>query len=282
MATITADMIKQLRERTGVGMGKCKEALEQAGGDMDLAIDNLRKAGIASAVKKESRDTKEGMILAKETSNCVIVVEANAETDFVVQNERFRNFLNDVAEQILETKPADLDALMNAKFIRDPSLTVDEFRAGVMQSLGENIKIRRFQSFMKKHDESIGVYSHMNGKILTLVKIEGASGLETLAKEIGMHIAAESPSFLNPSEVPETILEKEREIALSQVQGKPANITEKIVEGKIKAFLDAECLVCQKYVKDNSLSVAEVVEQEGKKLGKQLKLALFIRWQVGV
>ncbi|HEX2579217.1 MAG TPA: translation elongation factor Ts [Rhabdochlamydiaceae bacterium] len=278
---ITPDMVKELRERTGVGMGKCKEALDQAQGDMEKAIDLLRKAGMASAVKKEGRETKEGMVVTAENKGNIALVEINAETDFVVQNDRFKQFAQDIAKEAADTKPASLEAFVQQKFSKDPALTIDEYRAVVMQSLGENIRIRRLQLFPKSSSDSIAIYSHMGGKIVTLVEVEGAAGQETLARDIAMHIAAEAPDYLNPEEVPADIKAREEEIARGQVAGKPAAIMDKIVEGKLKAFYDQVCLLRQKYVKDNAITVENLVANEGKRLGMPLKIRRFVRWQIG-
>jgi len=281
MSKITSDMIRDLRERTGVGMAKCKEALEQAGGDMEKAIDNLRKAGMASAVKKEGRETKEGVIGAAESKDAIALIEVNAETDFVVQNERFKQFVQDVAFEAAETKPASLDAFNQQKYSKDTTLNIDQARALIVQSLGENIQIKRLNVIRKAANTSYGLYSHMGGKIVTLVELAGASGQEAFAREIAMHIAAESPDYLKPDEVPASVKEREAEIAKSQIQGKPANIVDKIVEGKLKAFYDQVCLLCQKFVKDNTVSVQELVEKEGKRLSKPLEIRSFLRWKVG-
>ncbi|HNA61891.1 MAG TPA: translation elongation factor Ts, partial [Rhabdochlamydiaceae bacterium] len=202
---VTPDMVKELRERTGVGMGKCKEALDQAQGDMEKAIDILRKAGMASAVKKEGRETKEGMIATAESNDAIALVELNAETDFVVQNDRFKQFAHDIAIEVAETKPSSLEAFVAQQYRKDPSLTIDQYRAIVMQSLGENIKLKRLQIFPKSSKISLGIYSHMGGKIVTLVEIDGGAGQEALARDIAMHVAAESPDYLKPEEVPASV-----------------------------------------------------------------------------
>jgi elongation factor Ts len=278
---VTAEMVKALRERTGVGMGKCKEALDQAEGDMERAIDILRKAGMASAVKKEGRETKEGMVGFFEGKDAIALVEVNAETDFVTQNEKFKQFVRDVAEQAADTKPASLDAFLNEKSRKDPTVTVDQYRALVIQSLGENIKIKRLEIFPKSSQVSWGLYSHMGGKIVTMVEMEGGSGQEALARDIAMHVAAESPDYLMPEEVPAAVKAREEEIARSQITGKPANIVDKIVEGKLKAFYDQVCLLGQKFVKDNTISIADLVVKEGKRLSKPLAIRRFVRWRVG-
>lgn len=278
---VTPAMIKELRDRTGVGMGKCKEALEEANGDMDLAIANLRKAGMATAVKKEGRATNEGMIGTAESGQYVAIVEVNAETDFVVKNERFQKFLNDVAAEIAATHPASLETFLKQKFSKDTHLTIDEYRATIVQTIGENIQIRRIKVIPKSADKSIGVYNHLGGKIVTLVEIKGGSSEEDLAKEIAMHVAAAAPEFLSPEHVPSPVIEHEKEIAKGQIKGKPENIVGKIVEGKLNAFYDQNCLTRQKFIKDDSLTILDLVNKRAKAVGKNLVLADFLRWSVG-
>ena len=282
MATpITAAMIKDLRDRTGVGMGKCKEALEEAGGDMELAIANLRKAGMASAVKKEGRETKEGMIGTAENGKTIALVEVNAETDFVVRNERFKQFLDNVAEEVAKTNPSSLEAFMQQKYSQDNALTIDQYRATIVQTIGENIQVRRVKTMQKDANRSFGVYSHSGGKIVTAVEISGSGDETELAKDIAMHVAAASPEFLSPEQVPNDVINHERDIAKGQIQGKPANIIEKIVDGKINAFYDANCLIRQKYIRDDSLTISDLVNRRSKETGKPLAVTSFIRWSVG-
>lgn len=278
---VTAEKVKELRERTGVGMGKCKEALEQVGGDMERAIDFLRKAGMAGAVKKEGRETKEGLIGYGESNNALALIEANAETDFVTKNEKFREFVQDLCNDAAQSRPASLEAFLSQKNLKDSKVTNDEMRALVMQSLGENIKVKRLSIIPKSSDISLGVYSHMGGKIVCVVELTGGAGQEALARDIAMHVAAESPDYLDPQDVPQDVKSREEEIARDQVKGKPANIVDKIVEGKIKAFYDQACLICQKYVKDNSITVTQLLENESKRLNKKLSIRQFIRWKVG-
>ena len=275
MSNVTASMVKELRDRTGVGMGKCKKALDEAGGDIEEAINILRKSGMASAVKKESRETNEGMVAFAEDGENVALIEVNAETDFVVQNERFQEFTQLLCKELLKNKSADAETFMQSK--ADNGMTIDELRAEQIQSLGENIKVRRTLLLPKGADRSIGVYSHMNGKIVSAVQLEGASDKQDLARAIAMHVAAEFPEYLNPEEIPAEVKAREEEIARSQVANKPENIQGKIVEGKLNAFFDQTCLVRQKYIRDPSQTVAKVVESEG----KGMTLKSFVRWQVG-
>jgi elongation factor Ts len=278
---VTPEMIKELRERTGVGMGKCKEALEQASGDMEKAIDLLRKAGMASAVKKEGRETKEGMIGHAEGKSAIGIVEVNSETDFVAQNDAFRAFVKDLALEVAETQPASVEAFLAQKYRKDPTITIDQARSLIIQKIGENIQIKKIQVLKKSPDLSIGLYSHMGGKIVTAVELSGGAGEEAFAREIAMHVAAESPDYLRPEEVPAEVRAREEEIARGQVSGKPPQIMDKIVEGKLKAFYDQVCLLGQKFVKENTISIAALVEREGKRVGKPLAIRRFFRWKVG-
>jgi len=278
---VTPEMVKQLRERTGVGMGKCKEALDQAHGDMEKAIDFLRKAGMASAVKKEGRETKEGVIAFAEAEHAIALVEINAETDFVVQNEKFKEFAASVAKQAAKTQPSSIEDFLSHMSHEDKTLTVDQHRALVMQSLGENIKLKRMEIISKAPDRSFGSYSHMGGKIVALVEIDGKSGMDALCREIAMHIAAESPDYLGPEEIPADVKKREEEIAREQVKGKPPQIESKIVEGKMNAFYDQVCLLRQKFIKDNTVTIGDLIAKESKKIGHSLVLKRFIRWKVG-
>lgn len=281
MAQVTAQLVKELRERTGVGMAKCKEALDAAAGDIDLAIENLRKAGMASAVKKEGRETKEGVIKIAENEERIVLVEVNAETDFVVKNENFQKFSQNLAEEVCRTSPVNVADLVVQKYSQDPKLTIDEYRATLVQSLGENIQIKRLEIFPKKPNASIAVYSHGTGKLVTLVEIAGSSDEGELAKDIAMHVAAESPEYLSHEEIPQRVIEHEKEIARAQIQGKPANIVEKILEGKLRAYFDQVCLVNQHFIKDTEITISELVAKRGKEIGKTLKISYFLRWRVG-
>ena len=282
MSAVTPQLVKELRDRTGVGMGKCKEALEQVGGDLEKAIDFLRKSGMASAVKKEGRETKEGRIGFGESELAIGVVEINAETDFVVKNDRFLDLVDQLAIQVATTCPDSLEQLLQQPYRGDPSFSVEEYRSNLVQTIGENIRIRRLAVFPKKAAHSLGIYSHMGGKLVTVVELSGHAGEHGLAKEIAMHAAASAPDYLKPEQVPTDVLEREKSVAREQVAGKPPQIVEKIVEGKIKAFLDAICLECQKFIRDDSLTVKELVQKRSKELGGvPLQLTHFMRWGVG-
>jgi elongation factor Ts len=281
MVEITADMIRELRERTGVAMGKCKEALVLSQGDMEKAIDHLRKVGMAAGVKKEGRETKEGMILTGENKEILVLAEANVETDFVAQNDRFKHFLHDVVKQAMETKPKSLNELMDQPYFKDKSITLDQYRNLVIQALGENIQVRKVEVIHKHPNSSYGIYSHMGGKLVVIVEVEGSPDQEGIAKEIAMHTAAENPDYLRAEEIPAHVRAREEEIARSQVEGKPANVMDKIIAGKLKAFEDQVCLLNQKYVKDSSVTIQQFLDICSKKIGKPLSLRCFWRWKVG-
>lgn len=274
--TITPQMIKELREITGVGIGKCKEALEKANGSQEEAIAILRKAGLASAANKQGRAANEGIIGTAEKDDNVVIVEINAETDFVVNNERFQDFLKNISEELVTTLPSSLESFAAQKFSKDSSMSIEEYRASIVQAIGENIQIRRFKTFKKTATHSVGVYSHLGGKMVTVVEIDGGNA-EDVAKDVAMHVAAAAPEYVSPEEVPASIIEQEKEIARGQVLGKPDNVREKIVEGKISKFFDDVCLNRQLFIKDDSLKVVDYV----KKAGSQLKIVRFTRWSVG-
>lgn len=281
MTQVTTEMIKVLRERTGIGMGQCKAALEKANGDMELAISNLRKEGMATAVKKEGREAKEGMIGFSENSSFVHLVEINTETDFVAKNERFKNFVDIIAKDLSSLNPPSLDAFLQQQSSQDSSLTIDQYRATIVQAIGENIQIRRILSLPQAENRSIGIYSHLGGKILTVVEIEGSANEGALAKDIAMHVAAAIPEYLSPEKVPQEIIENEKEIAKAQIQGKPEYVIEKIVTGKVDSFYDTACLTRQKYIRDDRLTIAQLVEERAKAIGQPLKVVNFIYWKVG-
>ncbi len=279
---ITAALIKELRDRTGVGMGKCKEALEGANGDIELAIANLRKAGIASAVKKEGRSTNEGVIVFSESPKAVAVLEVNTETDFVARNERFQQFVAQLSKEIANILPSSIEQVLEHSYTADGhTMTTDQHRSLLVQAIGENIQVKRFLTIPKNSSKSIGVYSHLGGKILTIVEIDGSNGEEAFAKDIAMHVAAASPDYLSPEMVPAEVISHEREIAQEQIKGKPANIIDKIVDGKVEAFYGSSCLTRQKYIKDDQLTIEELVAQRSKATGKPLKISRFIRWGIG-
>lgn len=277
MSQITAKLIKELRDRTGVGMSKCKEALVKTNGDLEEAVSELRKSGMASAVKREGREANEGVIIVTSNDNHIALVEVNAETDFVVKNEKFQAFAQSLATELLATLPANLEEFMSQTSSQDAAHTLDELRAELVGSLGENIQVRRVEHFEKKSGASISTYTHAGGKLVTLVEINGGEDQETLARDIAMHVAAEAPEYLSSKEVPERVIAHEREIALAQIADKPPQIQEKIVEGKLRAYFDQVCLLNQKYVRDPKVTIESLLKQQG----KELTIQQFLRWKVG-
>lgn len=277
---VTTALIKELRDRTGIGMGKCRDALIEAEGDVEKAISNLRKAGMASAVKKQGRQTNEGTIVSSEGADHVAFVEVNAETDFVVKNERFAEFAQLVADEAALQAPESLEAFLAQPYSKDPESTMDQFRAQLIQTIGENIQVSRLANWKKASGRSYGIYSHMGGKIITAVELDGDESESELAREIAMHAAAAAPEYLNPESVPEEVIEQEKEIARSQMKGKPAEIIEKILVGKINKFYDNNCLIRQPFIRDDKQTVEQLVKSRAKD-GKQLKVLRFLRWEVG-
>ncbi|MBX9743701.1 MAG: translation elongation factor Ts, partial [Chlamydiales bacterium] len=192
-----------------------------------------------------------------------------------------KHFVHDCVSQALDTKPASLSELNEQPYFKDHSITIDQYRNLVIQALGENIQLKRFELIAKHPNRSYGIYSHMGGKLVVIVEIDGASEQEEIAREIAMHVAAESPEYLRPEEIPPVVIAREEEIARSQVVGKPENIVEKIVAAKVKAFADQACLIHQKYIKDNTVTIQQFLETCSKKVGKPLSVHCFWRWKVG-
>jgi len=280
MTQVTASLIKELRDRTGVAMNKCKQALDEAKGDIEQAIQVLRKAGIAGAVKKEGRDTKDGAIGSAKSATGVALVEVNCETDFVARSEDFTKYLEALSSAAVKGGLSDLEQLLQQPS-EDAAITLEQRRALLIQKLGENIQVRRLTLMPLSGNNSVGVYSHANGQIVCAVEIQGSADAEGLAREIAMHCAAEAPEYLRPEDVPESAVAVERDVAREQVKNKPADIQEKIIAGKLNAFYDQNCLLRQKYLRDPSVTVAEYVAKTAKDLGKPLELVSFVRWQIG-
>ena len=279
--TISLEKVKELRKLTGVGMTKCKSALEEAGGDVQTAVENLRKSGMAAAVKKENREAKEGIITFQENDSHIALLEVNAETDFVVKNSLFKDFSQKLADELLKTNPASLADFMAQKSPEDSNYTIDQWRALIIQKIGENIQIRRIASFEKNINASLGVYSHMAGKIVCIVEIEGSDKETDLARDIAMHVAAENPSYLHSEEIPDLVIQSEKEIALSQVKGKPEHIIGKIIQGKLEAFYNQVCLTKQKFVKDSNITITQLLNARAKETNTTLTIKQFTRWSVG-
>ena len=269
---ITAALVKELRERTGAGMMECKKMLTETNGDIDAAIEELRKRGAAQADKKAGRIAAEGTIVTLVDGAKAVAVEVNSETDFSAKDEFFVAFSKQVAQAILSNGPADLDALASSPV--DGGQTVEEARQALIQKIGENITVRRFEILEAGDGEVVGAYQHGN-KISVLVRL--ASGSEDLAKDIAMHVAASNPVCISSEQVPAELLEKEREIFSAQAaeSGKPAEIMEKMVDGRIRKYLNEVTLLGQSFVKDPDTTVEKLLKSAGAEV-KQ-----FVRYEVG-
>ena len=257
---ITAALVKELRERTGSGMMECKKALVEANGDIELAVEEMRKAGLAKADKKADRVAAEG-IIAIEVSNDgknAIMLEVNSETDFVAKADDFVGFVNEVAQKALAAQPADLDALKQLTL--DSGDSVESKRQALVAKIGENIQVRRFTTMAS--EGQIGFYRH-GDRIGTMVGIQG--GTVELAKDLAMHVAANRPQAVSAAELPQELLDKERDIVESQAKdsGKPANIVEKMIEGRMAKFVNEVSLMGQPFVKDPDVTVEKLVKQAG-------------------
>lgn len=259
---ISAAQVKELRERTGSGMMECKKALTEADGDMDAAIEVLRKAGLAKADKKAGRVAAEGLVVIETSDDGkqAALVEINCETDFVAKKEEFQDFANKVARRVLAGQPESLDALMEMPLEEGGSISIEDARKELIAKLGENIAVRRFSTFQT--DGYLGVYLH-GTRIGVLVELNQEK--PELAKDIAMHIAASRPAAIGEDDVPQEMLQKEREIIEAQAaeSGKPADIIEKMVQGRINKYLKEITLLGQPFVKDPDISVGKLLEQSG-------------------
>ncbi|ANG66119.1 translation elongation factor Ts [Chlamydia gallinacea] len=282
MSDFSMETLKLLRQQTGVGLTKCKEALTECHGNLEEAVVYLRKLGLASAGKKEHRETKEGVVAAKTDARGTAVVEVNVETDFVANNAVFLSFVDSLVESVLNHRTADLDALLQLPSSQDPSITVDELRAITMQTVGENIRIRRIAYLPAVSDESIGIYSHGNGKVLAITVLSGSSDHVDLARDISMHIVATQPQFVSKESIPDDILSREREIICSQVQGKPQAILDKIVQGKLETFFQDSCLLEQAFIKNPDVTIHHLINEAQKMSGRSIKVKDFVLWKVGL
>ena len=270
---ITASLVKDLREKTGAGMMDCKKVLTETDGDMEKAIELLRERGIAKAAKKSDRIAAEGLVAAYVSDDQKIgaVVEVNSETDFVAKNEEFRAFVEDIAQQIAKENPANVEELLVQKSIKDTAKTVQEVLTDKIATIGENISIRRFDRY-ESSNGLVEKYIHGDGKIGVLVELE--NGDTELAKDICMQIAAAKPEFLNRETVPQERVDKEMEILKAQAmnEGKPAEIAEKMVLGRIGKFYSEICLVEQEFVKNPDIKVKDLLAGKGAKVVRFARL----------
>ena len=266
MATITSALVKELRERTGLGMMDCKKALEAANGDMDQAIEDMRKASGMKAAKKAGRTAAEGLVMSRvaDDGSYGVLVEVNSETDFAAREDNFTGFVKKVTDAAFETKAADLESLLTAE--------LEEARLALVQKIGENISVRRVALV---EGDSVGAYTHSNNKISVLVALKG--GDADLGRDVAMHVAAVNPLVVRAEEVPADVLSKESEIYAAQAaeSGKPADIVEKMVSGRLRKFVDEITLLEQAFVKDPDIKVGSLVKNAG------ADVLAFTRFEVG-
>ena len=282
----TAKDVQTLREMTGVGMMDCKKALTEADGNMDKAVELLREKGLAASQKKAGRIAAEGMAYAGVIDGVGVVVEVNAETDFVAKNEKFVDFVKGVAATVAANKPADLEALMACKY-NGTEMTVTEQQQEMVLVIGENIKVRRFHFYT----EGVSVpYIHAGGKIGVLVNLETnltAEQVETVGKDVAMQIAALNPRFWDKSQVDQATLDEEKKILLVQMENdpkmasKPEKVKEGIVAGKLGKFYKENCLVDQAFIKDGNMDVKKYVEATAKDLGGDIQIAAYTHFIKG-
>ena len=282
----TAKDVASLREKTGCGMMDCKKALTEAEGNMEKAVDLLREKGLAASVKKAGRIAAEGIAFA-EVSDCgkvAVVIEVNAETDFVAKNAEFQAFVKACADTVIYENPADVEALLACK-AHGSDMTVDAMLKDKILTIGENIKVRRFA----RYEGAVTSYVHAGGRIGVIVKFDvdentaATDGFKTYAHNVAMQIAALNPEYLDEASVPAERVEKEKEILTQQIvdEGKPANIAEKIVTGRLQKFFKEICLVDQAYVQDSGMSVKQYTESVAKELGGSIKIEAFTRFEKG-
>lgn len=273
MADVTAKMVKELREMTGVGMMDAKKALVEVEGDMGKAVDLLREKGMAKAAKKNDRIAAEGLASVAVKGNTAAIVEVNSETDFVSKNEMFQDLVKEIAELVAENKPADMEAAMKIKTDKG---TIESDLIEATQVIGEKISFRRFEVVEKDDNAAFGGYLHMGGRIAVLTVLDGTTD-ETVARDVAMHVAAINPRYVNESQIPEAELEHEKTVLTEQAlnEGKPANIVEKMVEGRLKKFKAEIALVDQPFVKDPDMTVEKYVASKG------ATVKTFVRFEVG-
>lgn len=271
---ISAKLVKELREKTGAGMMDCKKALQETDGDIDKAIDYLREKGIAKAAKKADRIAAEGITHVEVKGNEAVIVEINSETDFVARNEGFQQLVKEIANQVLETKAESVEALNETTLPNGKK--VSEHMNEAISTIGEKLSLRRFALRTKTDNDAFGAYLHMGGRIGVLSVVEGTTD-EEAAKDVAMHIAAINPKYVSSDQVSEEEINHEREVLKQQAlnEGKPENIVEKMVEGRLRKYLQEICAVNQDFVKNPDQTVEEFLKSKGG------QLVDFVRYEVG-
>lgn len=270
---ISAKLVKELRDKTGAGMMDCKKALIETDGDIDKAVDYLRENGIAKAAKKADRIAAEGSVFITSEGNDAVIVEINSETDFVARNEAFQNLVKKIASHILATKPADVETLYNSEIDGE---SVTDIMNNAVSTIGEKLNIRRFAVETKTDNDAFGEYLHMGGRIGVLTVVEGTTE-EEIAKDVAMHAAALNPKYVSRDQVDAAELEHEREVLRQQAlnEGKPEKIVDKMVEGRIRKYLEEICIVDQPFVKDSDVTVQKYLDS------KNATLLNFVRYELG-
>jgi len=285
---VTAAMVKELRERSGAGMSACKNALVDANGDMNRAVEILREKGLAAAAKKAGRIAAEGLVMSALTDDRKkgALVEVNSETDFVAKNEDFITYVKNVAAQALASSANTVEEMLEEKWAPDPSTTVKEALSQKVATIGENIGIRRFERYNVKSDGIVVDYIHGGGRVGVMLELATSTTGDAVieaGRNVCMQIAAMSPQFVSRDDVSAEYLAKEKEILTQAAisEGKPANIAEKMVEGRLTKALKEICLVDQEYVKDGELTVGQYLESVAKAVGGKISVARFVRYEKG-
>ena len=289
---ITASMVKELRELTGVGMLDCKKALAETDGDMEKAVEYLREKGLAASEKKAGRIASEGVCLSylNDDKSVGVVVEVNSETDFVAKNPVFREYVFQVAEHIANSQAADVEALLAEAWKFDTSMTVAEALSSKVAVIGENLKIRRFEKYAKEGNGTIVSYIHGGGRIGVMIEIacdNVTDAVEEMGKNVAMQIAALNPQFICVDDVPAEFVAKEKEILTQQAMNdpknasKPANIIEKMIDGRLNKEMKEICLIEQPYVKDGDLTVKKYIESVAKEVGAPITIKRMVRFETG-
>ncbi|WP_430785881.1 translation elongation factor Ts [Virgibacillus flavescens] len=272
---ITAQMVKELREKTGAGMMDCKKALTETDGNMENAIDYLREKGVAKAAKKSDRIAAEGLTHVEVDNNTAVLIEVNCETDFVTKNDQFKTLLTKLSNHILTSKPSSVEEVLQQDMDGEGN-TVETYINSVVAKIGEKISLRRFVVLTKSDNDSFGSYLHMGGRIGVLTLLEGTTD-EQVAKDVAMHVAAANPLHVSRDAVSEDEVNREREVLKTQAlnEGKPENIVEKMVEGRLGKFFEEICLLEQSFVKDPDQKVKKYVSDKG------ATVKSFVRYEVG-
>ena len=291
MAEITVELIKTLRDKTNAGMMDCKAALAEANGDLEAAETVLRKKGIADADKKAGRAAKEGVIASRivDGAKTGILVEVNCETDFVAKNENFQSFVEQILDHIAESDSVNtVEELKAQKLAQDSSQTLEEFIKAKVGELGENMGLTRFAKYELAGDGVVASYIHMQGRVGVLVEVQSGKadttkddGFREFVKDLTLHIAAAQPICISREEVPEKLVEKEKDIFREQMKDKPAEIIEKIIGGKMGKFYSTNCLLEQAFIKDGDKSIKDLIAEVEKATGDKISIARFERYAVG-